>query len=410
MDHRLQPEMQLPAVQLSHGDSDNVPQTGAVDIYAHQHSLTLQDQRYLSFQQSNKGHELLEQASQRCGRMAENHGFLSSQNSTHPPAHTMRDGNSHLQYWNYGPQYAPSQPAAGPMGVSLYGYQSTYRSPLYEAPPDFYAQVQEQYNVGPKLDTCGQSSTAMASINTIQDADASKVDDLAFSGGEQDDATTRYTSAWPSSQRPAESVSSTSPSFNSPCAYTSSSRSNDAIHSLTPQPTRTSHYNALAVNHSDSYLGGSKVENHGSHKPVTALSSASSGYSFGSDGSAQIMPVSPQQPASQMVIQKPSAQHVAPVASSAKVDKHEATGRRRRIRSTTRVGVPRWTPEELCRALEMRGSGLTVREIAEALQRSESSVNGKIWREMGNDAHKSDKKYQRGSRIAQQAANRDHSD
>lgn len=68
--------------------------------------------------------------------------------------------------------------------------------------------------------------------------------------------------------------------------------------------------------------------------------------------------------------------------------------RRARIRSTTRAGVPRWTANDLGRAQEMRSQGKTIAEIALALNRSENSVTGKLWRVRGNDAHRSDKRYQ----------------
>lgn len=71
--------------------------------------------------------------------------------------------------------------------------------------------------------------------------------------------------------------------------------------------------------------------------------------------------------------------------------------RRARIRSTTRAGVPRWTANDLRRAQEMRSQGNTIAEIALALNRSENSVTGKLWRARGNDAHRSDKQHRDGS-------------
>lgn len=82
--------------------------------------------------------------------------------------------------------------------------------------------------------------------------------------------------------------------------------------------------------------------------------------------------------------------------ASSRNDHENTTTKRARIRSTTRAGVPRWTALDLRRAQEMRRQGNTMAEIATALNRTENSVTGKLWRARGNDPHKSDKRHQDG--------------
>lgn len=83
-------------------------------------------------------------------------------------------------------------------------------------------------------------------------------------------------------------------------------------------------------------------------------------------------------------------------AANSNVDHANTRTRRARIRSTTRAGVPRWTTHDLQIAQEMRRQGRTMAQIAAALNRSENSVTGKLWRARGNDAHRSDKQHLNG--------------
>lgn len=109
-------------------------------------------------------------------------------------------------------------------------------------------------------------------------------------------------------------------------------------------------------------------------------------------------------------ISQPVALYATPASADTQAGKRQVTKRRSRVGSTTRAGVARWTPEDLRRAQQMSLSGSTVKEFAEALQRTENSVNAKIWRAKGNDAHQSDKKHRRGSCTAQPATGSDHND
>lgn len=83
-------------------------------------------------------------------------------------------------------------------------------------------------------------------------------------------------------------------------------------------------------------------------------------------------------------------------AANSNVAHANTSMRRARIRSTTRAGVPRWTTHDLHIAQEMRRQGRTMAQIAAALNRSENSVTGKLWRARGNDAHRSDKRHRDG--------------
>lgn len=82
--------------------------------------------------------------------------------------------------------------------------------------------------------------------------------------------------------------------------------------------------------------------------------------------------------------------------TTSSVDHANTRTRRSRIRSTTRAGVARWTAGDLHIAQEMRRQGRTMAQIVAALNRSENSVTGKLWRARGNDAHRSDKRHRDG--------------
>lgn len=69
------------------------------------------------------------------------------------------------------------------------------------------------------------------------------------------------------------------------------------------------------------------------------------------------------------------------------------------MKLATRAGVPPWTKLELQQAQDMRHQGKTMAEVAAALNRSVSSVTGKLWRARSNDPYRSDKKHHGGDSV-----------
>lgn len=123
------------------------------------------------------------------------------------------------------------------------------------------------------------------------------------------------------------------------------------------------------------------------HQPGPSQPNAQHGSPFFQNDPAMQNPVDPQQqqqqhqPANQIPYQQPVA---APQASSAAPNHQAGNGMENRRGSRS---LRPWSPEEVRRAQQMREDGFTDKEIAAALNRSESSVVGKLWRLEGNDPH-----------------------
>lgn len=189
---------------------------------------------------------------------------------------------------------------------------------------------------------------------------------------------------------------------------------NNPGHSEIQQPTSPEHIDLLNLNNTGTSTHRIDLLNLGNivshtptswpnsptgHEPVPAQPSAQSGYSSFPTNSAMQTPVNPQQQPAQLILpfQQPlAAPQASPAASNTQVGNPMGNARAPRIRS--RPGA--WTPEEVHQAQQMRENGFTDKQIAEALNRSESAVVAKLWREEGNNAHASYTKRKNGGRAA----------
>lgn len=139
------------------------------------------------------------------------------------------------------------------------------------------------------------------------------------------------------------------------------------------------------------------------HQPGPSQPNAQPGITFFPSNPAIQSPLypqqqQPQQPPIPAPFQQPLAAPQAPPAAAPNNQAGNAKGKRKGSRSS--VVLRPWSAEEVRRAQQMREDGFTDKEIGQALNRSENSVAGKLWRLEGNDPHASYMKGQNGGPSA----------